>query len=65
MPKAVTMLNKYVKGPILKHLADLEALRKQEVKGKGEFSPAWLNVEGLSTQRAPQHILGGLFVPHV
>lgn len=63
MPKAVHMLSKDIKGPKLQHLAELEALHKQEVKDEVELSTAWLNVESLYTQRATQHVLGDLLAP--
>lgn len=63
MPKAVHMLSKDMKGPQLQHLAELEALRKQEVKDKVELSIARLSVKGLYTQRATQHVLGDLLAP--
>lgn len=48
-------------------LADLEALKKEEVKAKTELSTTWLCVEGNSTTltESPQQRLGDLLVQSI
>ena len=47
-------------------LADLEALKKEEVKAKTELSTTWLCVEGNSTlTESPQQRLGDVLVQSI
>lgn len=54
-PRAVHMLRKDLKGPKLSPPADIEALRKEEVKAKAELQTTWLSFEAVhpNTQKEP------------
>ena len=64
MPKAGSILMKYLKSPKISSLSDFEALCKQEVKAKAELQKPD-ETEGVppNAHRAPLRRLGDLVVP--